>query len=123
MHSYDVSRLRIRPHDEKPGLTSQTLLAAFTHRDTARVALEYFLEHTSSKPLHAEIIDRDADVDPNLPSELLDAARAQLDRGMTLIAVEVDETEAFRARALLEEDTTSTWTVASPPSVLANGRP
>jgi hypothetical protein len=34
----------------------------------------------------------------------------------------IDETEAFRVRELLEEDTRSEWTIATPPQLLAASR-
>lgn len=118
LHEYDVKRLRIRPKDEKRGLLGQTIVAAYPHRDTADVALKFFLEHTSSKPIRADLVDCNATFEDELPPELVDDARKQLERGMTLVVVEVDETEAFRARALLDEDTRSTWTTAAPPRAL-----
>lgn len=122
LHSYDASGLKIRPKDERPGVLAQTLMAAFAHRDTANVALEFFLEHMRSKPMRTAVIDRHTKLDEELPPELAAAARKQLDRGMILVAVEVDETEAFQARSVLEEDTRSAWTVAAPPHVIAKGR-
>jgi len=47
------------------------------------------------------------------------AARKALDSGQALLILTVDETEAFRVRELLEEDTRSEWTVAAPPHLSA----
>lgn len=122
LHEYDVSGLKIRPRDEKPGLLEQSMVAAYGHRDTADLARKYFLEHSRSRPMRADILDGRSNLDASLPSEVVDQARKQLELGRTLLVVGVDETEAFRARALLEEDTQSSWTVAAPPHVIANGR-
>ena len=118
LHEYDAKGLRVRPKGEKRGVLRQTIAAAYPLRDTAELALQFFLEHTSTKPIRAEVVDRDAKLQDRVPSELVDDARKQLGRGLTLLVVEVDETEAFRARALLEEDTRSTWTTAAPPRAL-----
>ena len=119
LHEYDAKGLRIRPKDEKRGLLGQTIAAAYSHRDTAELALQFFLEHTGNKPIRAKLVDRDAKLEDEVPFELVDDARKQLGRGLTLLVVEVDETEAFRARSLLEEDTRSVWTSAAPPRALA----
>ncbi|HYL09081.1 MAG TPA: hypothetical protein VEU76_11050 [Candidatus Udaeobacter sp.] len=122
LHKYDVSKLKVRPLGEKAGVLAQTLVAAFEHTDTADVALKFFLEHTRSQPIRTAIVENPARLAAALPPDLVDDARKQLDRGGALLVVEVDETEAFRARALLEEDTRSTWTVAAPPRVISDGR-
>ena len=120
LHQYDVSKLKVRPRGEKAGLLAQTLVAAFEHGDTADFALKFFLEHTRSQPLRTAIVESPARLAAALPPELVDDARKQLDRGGALLVVEVDETEAFTARALLEEDTRSTWTIAAPPRVISS---
>ncbi len=120
LHELDASRLKIRPHDEKPGVLSQALLASFDHPDTAQLARTFLLEHSRSRPQKVHIIDK-PDALGVVPAELVEDARKQVERGRTLLLVEVDETEAFRVRSLLEEDTRSTWTVAAPPHVMSNG--
>ena len=118
LHEYDAKGLKIRPKEEMRGVLGQTIAAAYPHRDTAELALQFFLEHTGTRPIRAEVVDRDAKLEDRVPSELVDDARRQLGRGLTLLVVQVDETEAFRARALLEEDTRSVWTAAAPPRAL-----
>lgn len=118
---YDAGALKIRPRGERGGILSQTLLAAFEHRDVAELGLKFLLEHARSKPLRAQVIDRQADLNRVLPAELIEEAKKQLERGRTLVMVDVDETEAFRARSLLEEDTRSRWTIAAPPRVMSKG--
>lgn len=122
LHEFDASRLRVRSNGEKSGLLAQTLLAAYARRDTAELALKFLLEHSHSKPLRAQIIDKLSSLTDALPRELIDGAKKHVDGGQTLVAVDVDETEAFRVRALLEEDTPSTWTVAAPPRLIHTGR-
>ena len=122
IHQLDVSGLKTKPRKERPGVLYQTLLAAFDHPDTADLVLGYMLEHSGTKPMLAQVVDRHTRLDDVLPAELVDKAGEQLKRGRTLIAVEVDETEAFRARQLLEEDTRSLWTLAAPPHVMPAGR-
>ncbi len=117
---YDASKLRIRPRDEKRGLLTQTIVAAYGRPDTADVARTFFLEHTPHRPLRADILDSAADAARVLPAEVVEEAHKQLERGRTLLALEVDETEAFRSRELLEEDTRSVWTIAAPPKPMTS---
>jgi hypothetical protein len=52
-----------------------------------------------------------------LPEEFaLDAERV-LRKNQALLILRVDETDAFNVRRLLEEDTRSMWTVATPPDL------
>lgn len=119
LHEFDFSGLKIRPKDEKPGLLAQTLVAAYGHRDTADIALRFVLEHSRSKPLRTQILDEGPKLTAALPDELIEDAKRQLDRGRILLVLDVDETDAFRVRALLE-DTRSTWTVAAPPRLIGS---
>ena len=58
-----------------------------------------------------------------MPADYLDDARKHLERGAALLIMRVDETLAFRVRGLLEEDTRSQWTVATPPELsVARGK-
>ena len=118
LQEYDVKGLRVRPKDEKRGVLRQTIAAAYRHRDTAELARDFFLEHTGTKPIRAAIVDGHAKLRDAIPAELIDDARKQVGRGRTLLVVDVDETEAFRARSLLEEDTRSVWTNVAPPRAL-----
>lgn len=120
LHEYDASRLKIRATHERPGLLAQMLLAAYGHRDTADVALDFLMEHVRHKPLRAEVLDQNSKLAGVVPRELMEDAKRQIESGKTLLAIDVDETEAFGVRALLEEDTRSLWTVAAPPR-LRNG--
>jgi hypothetical protein len=121
LHELDVSGLKIRPKNEKAGVLGQTIVAAYDHPDTAELALTFVMEHTRSKPLRATVVRSGAKLVGLLPPELVSDAQRELDRGHTLLVVEVDETEAYRVRALLEEDTRSTWTVAAPPHIIGSG--
>lgn len=120
LHEYDVSGLKIRPKREQPGLLAQTLVAAYAHRDTADLALRFVLEHSRPQPLRTQILEEGSDASEALPHELIEDAKKQLDRGQILLALDVDETDAFRVRALLE-DSRSTWTVAAPPRLAKSG--
>jgi hypothetical protein len=52
----------------------------------------------------------------------LPTLRKALDAGNGVLIIRVDEAEAFEARDLLDEDTRSLWTMATPP-VPASTRP
>jgi hypothetical protein len=123
VHDVEASRLRYRERPEKRGVLDQTLLASYRHRDAADLALQYVLEHSRVEPKHAEIVD------PKNPSRLHELAPAfaaeaekRLARGEPILVIRVDEVDAFTVRALLEEGTRSTWTVAAPPELAATER-
>ncbi len=118
LHEYDAKGLKIRSKDERAGVLSQTMVAVYSHRDTAEAALRFVLEHSPAKPIRAVLVHGKDQLEAEVPLELVEDARKQLERGQFLVVVEVDETEAFRARALLEEDTQSVWTLAAPPQAL-----
>jgi hypothetical protein len=59
---------------------------------------------------------------PDLVTEgFIPTARKTLDEGKAVLLLQVDETQAFRVRELLEEDTRSEWTIAIPPTLTQGG--
>jgi hypothetical protein len=54
-----------------------------------------------------------------MPDDFVPDARKALDGGHALLILTVDETEAFRVRELLDEDTRSEWTMGAPPQLSA----
>jgi hypothetical protein len=113
----DVSGLEVINRDEKPGILEQTLISAFPGREAAEYAKEFVLEHSRVVPMRSDIVDAgSADRLRRMQSVDVagDVGRA-LDSGRALLILRVDETEAFKVRELLDEDTRSEWTVAMPP--------
>jgi hypothetical protein len=54
-----------------------------------------------------------------LPDDVArDMGGKALDSGHALLILRIDETEAFKVRELLDEDTRSEWTVAMPPRLV-----
>ena len=119
VHQIDVSGLRVRGRHERRGILDQTLVAAYQHRDTAELARKFVLEHSRVTPKHDEIVEpkESGRLGRLLPRELVEDAKKLLGRQYSLLVIRVDETDAYRVRALLEEETHSTWTIASPPRV------
>ena len=117
----DVSRLTVASNREKPGILSQILVSAFPNREAAEFARAFVLKHSRAAPLQDEIVDSThADrLGTLLPDEFIDDAGKALDSGEALLILRVDETAAFRVRELLEEDTRSEWTIATPPQLNA----
>ena len=117
----DSSALGVVATKEKAGVLEQVLVAAFPNRKTAELALKFVLERSSALPRQKEILTS-SDRRPRLkavPDGFESEVRTQLDKGRAVLVLRVDETEAFRVRGLLEEDTRSLWTVAAPPQVAA----
>ena len=117
----DVSRLTTAGRREKRGILEQTLISAFPNRDAARFARDFVIKHGRVVPKLNEIVDSNhADrLRSLIPDDFVGDARKALDSGHALLVLAVDETEAFRVRELLEEETRSEWTMAAPPQVVA----
>ncbi len=118
IHDVDASRLRVVPKLEKAGILDQTLIAAFPDRQAAELAWRFIQDHSAGdRVTYHEVVDegRDDRLQAVLPDEFADDARRLLRRKQALLVVNVDETSAFKIRRLLEEETRSSWTVATPP--------
>ena len=115
----DAHRLTVKRHDQRRGLFDQTIIAAFPNPAVADHALEFMRQHRRLKPKEAGTVT--SGDDPLLESvgEFATDARKALDAGHGILLTRVDETDAFEARELLDEDTRSIWTVVTPP-VAAN---
>ena len=120
----DVSDLKVTRSKEKPGILEQTLVSAFPSRDAAEFARDFVINHSRVVPKQSEIVETNrADTLRKLvPGDFVRVARKALDPGQALLILTVDETEVFRVRELLEEDTRSEWTVASPPQLSARAK-
>ena len=123
IRTVDASRLRVAERSEKPGVLDQTLVAAFPNRATAELARKLVLEHGRADARDEAIVDRagSARLRALLPAGFVGDAQKRLERGEALVVLRVDETDAFRVRALLEEETRSTWTIATPPEPARRG--
>jgi hypothetical protein len=117
----DVSHLKVTTRKEKPGILEQTLISAFPSRDAAEFARDFVLKHSRVVPKQSEIVDTNhaETLRKLVPGDFARAARKALDSRQALLILTVDETEVFRVRELLEEDTRSEWTLASPPQLSA----
>jgi hypothetical protein len=120
----DAAHLKIARAGERPGILEQTLAAAFPNRATAELARKLVHERGRIRPAREAIVDRvnEGELRRLLPEEFVQDARQRIDKGDALLVLRIDETEAFSVRELLEEDTRSTWTIATPPTLIAAGR-
>jgi hypothetical protein len=116
----DVSGLKVASSQEKPGILEQTLVSAFPGREAAAYARDFVVEHSRVVPKQSEIVDAaSADMLRTLlPEDVARRTSKAIDSGHALLILRVDETEAFKVRELLEEDTRSEWTVAQPPQLI-----
>ena len=115
----DVSGLTLVSRKEKAGILEQTLISAFPSPDAADFARDFVVKHTRVVPKKSEIVDpHHADrLRGLIPDNFVREARKALSGGHALLILRIDETEAFRVRELLEEDTRSEWTIAAPPEL------
>ena len=120
----DASNLRVASRTEKPGILEQTLISAFPGREAAAYARDFVVEHSRVVPMHSGIVDAGSAqrLDTLLPDEFAHDTGKALDSGHALLVLRVDETDAFKVRELLDEDTRSKWTVALPPRLLESSR-
>lgn len=118
----DVSRLTTANRREKPGILEQILVSAFPSPDAAEFARDFVVKHSRVVPKENEIVDsnRAGRLRALVPKDLVRKARNALDGRHALLILRVDETEAFRVRELLEEDTRSEWTMTAPPQPIAS---
>ena len=116
LRDLDASKLRLADTSETPGILEQTLLAAYPDIATARRAGKYVVEHSRVQPKEQAVVEPEtSNLRRLLPADFIDDARRRLARGESLLVLKVDETAAYRVRELMEEDTRSTWTIATPP--------
>jgi hypothetical protein len=120
----DVSGLKVASRGETAGVLEQTLVSAFPGGEAAEYARDFVVEHSRVVPMLSEIVDAgNADKLRNLLSEDFGRRTAKaIDSGHALLILRVDETEAFKVRELLDEDTRSEWTVAMPPQLIEANR-
>jgi hypothetical protein len=116
----DVSGVKVASRQEKPGILEQTLVSAFPGREAAEYARDFVVEHSRVAPKQSEIVDAGSadQFRPLLPEDVARRTEKALHSGHALLILRVDETEAFKVRELLEEDTRSEWTVAQPPQLI-----
>lgn len=116
------NELKVEPRgDEQPGLLVQTLIGAFATAEQAGFAEGYLQGHAHVDPRHMLVVAADADEDAHaalhavLPDAYQQKAEQALAAGRSVLVVTVDETEAFQARELLDEETRSLETIVLPP--------
>jgi hypothetical protein len=100
------------------GVLKQTIMAFYTNAAQSRMAERYLEGHPGVTPIRVEVLDEQSVV-PAL-KELANAWRRELAdgfrKGRSLLLVEVDEVEAFRAIELLD-DTKGVEILVLPPKV------
>ncbi|MDQ6719909.1 MAG: hypothetical protein M3003_03845 [Candidatus Dormibacteraeota bacterium] len=104
--------------EEKHGVLDQTLIAAFANRDVAEFARKYLVESRRVKPKQLEILDppQEGRAAQLLPPDFVSDVQKAFKAGQAVLILRVDETEAFRVRELLAQETRSIWTIATPPA-------
>jgi hypothetical protein len=120
----DASGLKVASSQERPGILEQILISAFPGREAAEYARDFVVEHSRVMPKRSEIVDAGAldRLRALLPDDVARDVGKALDSGHALLILQVDETEAFKVRELLDEDTRSEWTVAMPPRLVEASR-
>lgn len=105
----------------EPGLLTQTLVGIFENAELAGMAVTYLRDHNQLPEEQVCIINPDsgddarAETRARLPEPIWGEADKAIDEGHALLVLCVDETEAFKARELLDEDTRAIDTLVLPP--------
>jgi hypothetical protein len=107
----------VEPQGDR-GVLKQTIMAFYTNSAQTRMAERYLEGHPGVTPIRVEVLDEQSVV-PVL-KDLADEWRRELadgfKKGKSLLLVEVDEIEAFRAVELLD-DTKGVEILVLPPKV------
>ena len=111
----DARRLKVKRHDQRRGLYDQTIIAAFSNRAVANHALTFLRQHRRLRAKAAGIVMSGGDPLLESVGEFATDVRKALSSGHGILLARVDETDAFEARELLDEDTRSIWTMVTPP--------
>ena len=106
--------------DEELGVLLQTLVAIFQNTDQANLAASRLREGAVFHSPTVQVLNTPDAAVPSgvattMPAAVADEVREQLDEGHAVLVATVDETEAFKARQLLDEDTRSLKTLVLPP--------
>lgn len=119
----DSKRLKVVKRMEKPGILEQTLIATFPNRDVAELARKYLVDFRRLKAKQLEILDRGQEdkVRRLVPEGFMSDVQKAFKAGEAVLVLRVDETDAFKVREMLAEDTRSRWTVSTPPTPAATG--
>jgi hypothetical protein len=117
----DAKHLKVVPRKEKSGILEQTLIAAFRNRDVAELARDYLVGIRRLKAKEIEIVDPDGEAKARrlLPEDFMADVQKAFKHGDSVLLIRVDETDGFKVREMLAQDTRSRWTVATPPTVVA----
>jgi hypothetical protein len=117
----DARRLKVFERKEKPGILEQTLIADFANRDVAEIARRHLVDIRRLKAKQIEILDRSNEDKTRrlVPADFIGNVDKAFKAGEAVLVMRVDETEAFRVREMLAQDTRSRWTVITPPTPMA----
>jgi hypothetical protein len=120
----DANGLKVVKPKEKPGILDQTLIAAFPNREVAELTRDYLVDIRRLKPKQLDILDRGQEDKARhlLPEGFIKDVQKAFKAGEAVLIARVDETDAFKVREMLAEDTRSRWTVSMPPTAVAIGR-
>ena len=114
---------------DESGLLVQTLVGIFENAELAGFAESYLEGHVHVRQQLLKVIapagpvdgaDGRAELRALLPEAFWEDAGKALDEGHALLIVTVDETEAFKTREVLEEETRSLRTLILPPEAAGN---
>ena len=125
IQAVDAKRLKLVKSTEKAGILEQTLIAGFRDRDVAELARDYLVGIRRLKAKELEVLggEQGAKARRLVPEDFVSRVERAFADGEAVLVARVDETEAFKVREMLAEDTRSRWTVATPPTPAAKARP
>ena len=117
-----IRRVRLKIEVEKVGgdrgVLKQAIMAFYTNPEQAHMGERYLQGHSGVKPTYSEVLDEQSAT--RVLKELVKKWRRELavgfGKGKSLLLIEVDEVEAFRATELLDE-TNSLEILVLPPKI------
>jgi hypothetical protein len=109
------NQLSVAENGDKPGRLVQTLISTYESPEQARFAAEFLRGHLHDALVGLHLVEPGQSVSELLPEDYWIEAEEALDEGRPLLVYTVDETAAFAARQLVEEETRSLSTFALPP--------
>ena len=125
-HGIGAARIELElgaSSSEEQGLLAQTLVGLFESEDQARFAANYLSSQVELNPSVVRVVSPEPGGDASdnwrelLPEEYWKDVEEALSAHQAALIVTVDETLAFRAREILDEETRSQQTRVLPPVV------
>lgn len=115
------SEVRVEENADVAGVYRQTLISGFESAEQCAFAANYLESHAHIDPHFMTTVEPGSSAEALglvVPAELVPDVARSLEEGRVVLVVTIDETSAFKARQLLEEETPSLYVVSAPPRAM-----